>query len=59
MKKNIFPAISLFCIIITSFTLLYQHFCDDGITKDGWLTFVLMISVSLTHIPYRKEYFKK
>ena len=35
------------------------HFFDDGITRDGWLTLLLMISVSLTHIPYWKEYFKK
>tara|TARA_Y100001935_G_scaffold34087_1_gene27298 strand:+ start:60 stop:239 length:180 start_codon:yes stop_codon:yes gene_type:complete len=59
MKKSIFPAISLVCLIVISITLLYQHVFDDGITSDGWLTLLLMISVSLTHIPYWKEHFKK
>ena len=59
MKKSIFPTISLVCLIVISITLLYQHFFDDSITKDGWLTLLLMISVSLTYIPYWKEYFKK
>jgi len=59
MKKSIFPTISLVCLIVISLTLLYQHFAYDGITRDGWLTLLLMISVSLTHIPYWKEYFKK
>ena len=59
MKKSIFPTISLVCLIVISITLLYQHLFDDGINGDGWLTLLLMISVSLTHIPYWKEYFKK
>ena len=59
MKKNIFPTISLLCLFLVTFTLLYQHFLDDGITSDGWLTLLLIISVSMTHIPYWKEYFKK
>jgi len=59
MKKNIFPTISLVCLIIVTITLLYQYFLDEVITRDGWLTLLLMISVSMTHIPYWKEYFKK
>tara|TARA_B100000575_G_C22524614_1_gene339296 strand:- start:161 stop:340 length:180 start_codon:yes stop_codon:yes gene_type:complete len=59
MKKSIFPAISLVCLIVISITLPYQHVFDDGITSDGWLTLLLMISVYLTHIPYWKEHFKK
>ena len=59
MKKSIFPTISLVCLIVISITLLYQHFFDDGITRDGWLTLLLMTSVSMTHIPYWKEYFQK
>jgi len=59
MKKSIFPTISLVCLIVISITLLYQHLFDDGINVDGWLTLLLMISVSLTHIPYWKEHFKK
>ena len=59
MKKSIFPTISLVCLIVISITLLYQNLFDDGINGDGWLTLLLMISVSLTHIPYWKEHFKK
>ena len=59
MKKSIFPTISLVCLIVISITLLYQHLFDDGINGDGWLTLLLMISVSLTHITYWKEHFKK
>ena len=59
MKKNIFPTINLVCLIIVTITILYQYFSDEVITRDGWLTLLLMISVSMTHIPYWKEYFKK
>ena len=58
MKKSIFPTISLICLIVISITLVYQHFFNDGINRDGWLTLLLMISVSLTHLPYWKKYFK-
>ena len=59
MKKHIFPIISLVCLIVIIISLFYQHFEKGGVTTDGWLTLLLMISVSLTHIPYWKEYFKK
>ena len=59
MKKHIFPIISLVCLIVIIISLFYQYFEKGGVTTDGWLTLLLMISVSLTHIPYWKEYFKK
>ncbi len=59
MKISIFPTISLGCLIVISLTLLYQHFFDDGIIRNGWLTLLLMISVYLTYIPFWKDYFKK
>ena len=52
MKKNIFPTISLVCPAFISFTIPYQHFFDDEISVDGWLILLLMISASVTHIPY-------
>ena len=59
MKKHIFPIISLVCLIVVIGTLLYQHFQKGGVTTDGWLTLLLMISFNMTQIPYWKEYFKK
>ena len=59
MKKHIFPIISLVCVIVVIFTLLYQHYEKGGVTTDGWLTLLLMISVSMTQINYWKEYFSK
>ena len=59
MKKHILPIISLVCLIVVIGTLLYQYFEKGGVTTDGWLTLLLMISVIMTQIPYWKEYFKK
>ena len=59
MKVSIFPTINLVCLIVISITILYQHFFADGIARDIWLTLLLVISVSLTQIPYWKDYFKK
>ena len=59
MKKHIFPIISLVCLIVIIISLFYQHFEKSGITTDGWLTLLLMISMNMIHTPYWKEYFKK
>ena len=59
MKKLIFPIISLVCLIVVIGTLFYQHFEKGGLTGDGWLTLLLMISVIMIQIPYWEEYFKK
>ena len=59
MKKHIFPIISLVCLIVIIISLFYQHFEKSGVTTDGWLTLLLMISMNMIHIPYWKEYFKK
>tara|TARA_B100001250_G_scaffold403539_1_gene418222 strand:+ start:93 stop:272 length:180 start_codon:yes stop_codon:yes gene_type:complete len=58
MKKHIFPIINLICLIVVIGTLLYQYFEKGGVTTDGWLTLLLMISLIVTQIPYWKEYFK-
>ena len=47
------------CLTITIITVLYQHFEKGGVTTDGWLTLLLMISMNMIHTPYWKEYFKK
>ncbi len=59
MKKHIFPIISLVCLIVIIILLFYQHFKNSGVTKDGWLTLLLMISINMINTPYWKEYFKK
>ncbi|SVD21670.1 uncharacterized protein METZ01_LOCUS374524 [marine metagenome] len=59
MKQHIFPIISLVCLIVVIGTLLYQHFEKGGVTGDGWLTLLLMISMNMTSINYWKEYFSK
>ena len=59
MKKHIIPIGSLVCLIVVIGTLLYQYFEKGGVTTDGWLTLLLMISLIMTQIPYWKEYFKK
>jgi len=59
MKKHILPIMSLVCLIVVIGTLLYQYFEKGGVTTDGWLTLLLMISVIMTQIPYWEEYFKK
>jgi len=59
MKKHILPIMSLICLIVVIGTLLYQYFEKGGVTTDGWLTLLLMISVIMTQIPYWEEYFKK
>ena len=50
---------SLVCLIVVIGTLLYQYFEKGGVTTDGWLTLLLIISFIMTQIPYWKEYFKK
>tara|TARA_B100001758_G_C18329020_1_gene567720 strand:+ start:503 stop:682 length:180 start_codon:yes stop_codon:yes gene_type:complete len=59
MKKHIFPIISLVCLIVIIISLFYQYFEKGGVTTDGWLTLLLMISMNMIHTPYWKEYFKK
>tara|TARA_B100001564_G_C20398743_1_gene560175 strand:- start:223 stop:402 length:180 start_codon:yes stop_codon:yes gene_type:complete len=59
MNKHVFPTISLICLIVAIVLLLYEYFQKGIVTRDGWLTLLLMISVSMTHIPYWKNYFKK
>ena len=59
MNKHIFPIISLVCVIVIITLLIYQHFEKGGVTTDGWLTLLLMISMNMIHTPYWKEYFKK
>ena len=59
MKKHIFPIISLVCLIVIIISLFYQHFEKSGITTDGWLTLLLIISMNMIHTLYWKEYFKK
>ena len=59
MKKYIFPIISLVCLIVIIISLFYQYFEKGGVTTDGWLTLLLMISMNMIHTPYWKEYFKK
>ena len=59
MKKHILPIGSLVLVIVVIGYLLYQHFEKGGVTTDGWLTLLLMISMNMIHTPYWKEYFKK
>ena len=59
MKKHIFPIISLVCLIVIIISLFYQYFEKGGVTTDGWLTLLLMISMNMIHTPYWKEHFKK
>jgi hypothetical protein len=59
MKKHIFPIISLVCVIVIIISLFYQYFEKGGVTTDGWLTLLLMISMNMIYTPYWKEYFKK
>ena len=59
MKKHLLPISLLVCLIVVIGTLLYQYFEKGGVTTDGWLTLLLMISFNMTQIPYWKEYFKK
>ena len=59
MKKHIFPIMSLVCLIVIIISLFYQHFEKGGVTTDGWLTLLLMISMNMIHTPYWKEYFKR
>ena len=59
MKKHIFPIISLVCVIVIIISLFYQYFEKRGVTKDGWLTLLLVISMNMIYTPYLKEYFKK
>ena len=59
MKKHLVPITLLVCLIVVIVTLLYQHFEKGGVTGDGWLTLLLMISMNMTSINYWKEYFSK
>ena len=59
MKKHIFPIISLVCVIVIIISLFYQYFEKKGVTTDGWLTLLLMISMNMIYTPTWKEYFKK
>jgi len=59
MKKHIFPIISLVCVIVIIILLFYQYFEKGGVTTNGWLTLLLMISMNMIYTPYWKEYFKK
>ena len=59
MKKHIGPLIGIVCLIGTIVILLYQHFEKGGVTTDGWLILLLMISMNMGSIKYWKEYFKK
>ena len=59
MHKHIFPIISLICLNIAIFLLLYEYFQKGIVTRDVWLTLLLMVSVFMINIPYWKDYFKK
>jgi len=59
MHKHIFPIISLICLTIAIFLLLYEYFQKGIVTRDVWLTLLLMVSVFMINIPYWKDYFKK
>ena len=59
MNKHIFPIISLICVIVIIILLIYQHFEKGGVTTDGWLTLLLMISMNMIYTPHWKKYFKK
>ena len=59
MKKHIYPLIVMVCLIGTIGTLFYQYFEKGGVTTDGWLTLLLMISMNMIYTPHWKEYFKK
>ena len=59
MKKHIFPIISLVCVIVIIISLFYQYFEKGGVTTDGWLTLLLMISMNMIYTPHWKKYFKK
>tara|TARA_X000001036_G_scaffold7585_1_gene6794 strand:- start:461 stop:640 length:180 start_codon:yes stop_codon:yes gene_type:complete len=59
MNKHIFPIISLICLIVAIVLLLYEYFQKGIVTRDGWLTLLLMISVFMIHTPYWKKYLKK
>jgi len=49
----------LVCVIVIIISLFYQYFEKGGVTTDGWLTLLLMISMNMIYIPHWKEYFKK
>jgi hypothetical protein len=49
----------LVCVIVIISLLIYQHFEKGGVTTDGWLTLLLMISMNMIHTHYWKEYFKR
>ena len=59
MKKHIFPIISLVCVIVIIISLFYQYFEKGGVTTDGWLTLLLVISMNMIYTPHWKKYFKK
>ena len=59
MNKHIFPIISLICLIVAIVLLLYEYFQKGIVTRDGWLTLLLMISVFMIHTSYWKKYLKK
>ena len=59
MNKHIFPIISLLCLIIVISLLSYEYFQKRNVTKDCWLTLLLMVLVFMINIPYWKDYFKK
>ena len=59
MNKHIFPIISIICLTIAIFVLLYEYFQKGIVTRNGWLTLLLMVSVFMINIPYWKNYFQK
>ena len=59
MNKHAFLIISLICLTIAIFLLLYEYFQKGIVTRDVWLTLLLMVSVFMINIPYWKDYFKK
>ena len=59
MNKHIFPIISLISLAIAIFLLFYEYFQRGIVTRDGWLTLLLMVSVFIINIPYWKNYIIK
>jgi hypothetical protein len=65
MKKHtdktdhIYSIIILLCVFVVIVTLLYSYFEKGGVTFDGWMTLLLIISINLMNINYWKEYLFK
>tara|TARA_B100000900_G_scaffold307530_1_gene266214 strand:- start:1969 stop:2277 length:309 start_codon:yes stop_codon:yes gene_type:complete len=59
INKHIFLFIRFISLTIEIFLLLYKYFQKVFVIRDGWLTFLLMVSAFMINTPYWKNYLKK